>query len=98
MRPRLTACSETGAVSVLFMILLPVLLLAGGLAIDVMALNAERRYVQAQADLAALAAARHMAGAAGARQAARQTVASNRVFEACSKPRPLPIRTSFSAC
>lgn len=82
MRPRLTACSETGAVSVLFMILLPVLLLAGGLAIDVMALNAERRYVQVQADLAALAAARHMAGAAGARQAARQTVASNRVFEA----------------
>lgn len=82
MPDRPAACSEKGAVSVLFMILLPVLLLAGGLAIDITALNAERRYVQAQADLAALAAARHMTGAAESRQAARLTVAGNRVFVA----------------
>lgn len=73
---------ESGAVAVLFVILLVPLLAAAGAAIDISQINAERRYVQAQADLAALSAARNMASAEAARAAARRTVAANAVIEA----------------
>ncbi|WP_083194748.1 pilus assembly protein TadG-related protein [Pararhodobacter sp. CCB-MM2] len=78
--------SEKGAVAVLFIILLPALLLAGGMAIDVMNINAERRYVQAQADLAAISAARHLSSAEASRSAARATVAANGAVETFALP------------
>lgn len=77
------AAVQSGAVAVFFVILLPALLLAGALAIDLMNINSERRYVQAQADLAALSAAGAIATADGARAAARATVAANAAFPAC---------------
>ena len=80
------AARQSGAIAVLFVVLLPVLLLAGGLAIDLMNINSERRYVQAQADLAALSAASGIASAAGARAAARATVAANGSYPAFELP------------
>jgi uncharacterized membrane protein len=50
--------AERGVISVLFVVLLPVLLFAGAVAIDLTKLNAQKRHVQSQAELAALSAAR----------------------------------------
>lgn len=66
-----------GAVTVFFVILFPLLLLIGGLATDVTMLNAQKRYVQSQADLAAQSAARHLPDAAAVRGVARSVVARN---------------------
>lgn len=70
----------SGAVAVLFIVILPVLLVAAGAAIDLAQINAERRYVQSGADLAALSAAHHLTSAEDARSAARRTVAANAVY------------------
>lgn len=71
------AVSEAGTVTVLFVVLLPVLLFAGAVAIDIGKINSQKRYVQAQADLGAVAAARHAYSAAVLREAARDTVMNN---------------------
>ena len=48
-------CRETtAAISVGFMILLPGLLMIAGVAIDFSVLNAQRKFIQSQADMAAL--------------------------------------------
>lgn len=75
--PRRFRQAEQGAISVLFMILFPLLLFAAGIAIDVASLEAEKRYVQAQADLAALTAIRHFDTAEGMRKEARLTIDAN---------------------
>lgn len=67
----------TGAVAVLFVILFPLLLLVGGFATDIALLNGQKRYVQAQADLAAQSAANHLPDPVAVRQVARQVVAAN---------------------
>lgn len=72
--------------SVLVIILLPLLLFAAGLAIDLANINAQKRYVQAQADLAALSAARDFVSAGHMRAAARATIGAN------ARYRTLPIR------
>lgn len=69
--------AEDGVVAVLFLVLLPLFLFLAGLAIDLASLTAERRYVQGQADLAALAAVRHLDSASDLRGAARRTIAAH---------------------
>lgn len=78
--------SESGTVSVLFVVLLPVLLLVAGMAIDLAHVNSERRYVQEQADLAAISAAHALHSAAVSREAARDTVRANAVFRTFEIP------------
>ncbi|NPD17277.1 hypothetical protein HOY34_18990 [Xinfangfangia sp. D13-10-4-6] len=67
----------SGALSVLFVILMPLLMLVGGAATDVSLLNAQKRFTQSQADLAALSAARYLPDPAATRQAARDVVLRN---------------------
>lgn len=71
---------ESGAVIILAVILLPLLLLVGGIATDVSLFNAQQRYTQSQADLAAQSAARLLPDPAATRAAARQVVAANAKF------------------
>ena len=59
------------------MIIFPLLLLIGGLATDTSLLNAQKRYVQSQADLAALSATRQLPDVSAVRDAARVVVAKN---------------------
>ena len=65
---------EDGIVSVLFVVLLPLLILAAGIAIDLSSIAAQKRYVQGQADLGALTAIRHFDTASEMRAAARKTI------------------------
>nr|WP_286173873.1 pilus assembly protein TadG-related protein [Rhodobacter sp. NTK016B] len=77
---------ETGVVAVLIVVLLPVLLMAGALAIDLMHINAQRRYVQSQADLAALSAVHFLESADASRGAVRATVAANARYDPFDVP------------
>lgn len=79
-RPGRFCQNEHGAIAVLFMILFPLLLFAAGIAIDVASLESEKRYVQAQADLAALTAIRHFDTADGMRAEARRTIGANTTY------------------
>lgn len=76
------ARDERGAITALLLVLMPALLFVAGLAIDLSDINAQRRHTQAQADLAALSAARNMHTALAARSAARATVAANDTYPA----------------
>ncbi|WP_068306562.1 pilus assembly protein TadG-related protein [Pararhodobacter sp. CCB-MM2] len=78
--------ADRGAVAVLFITVLPLLLLAGGIAIDLAHINAERRYVQAQADLAAMAAVHNLQSPEAMRSAARATVAANATYQSFPIP------------
>lgn len=77
---------DGGALTTLFVVLLPVLLFAAGLAIDLTHTNTQRRYVQAQADLAAMSGAMHFASADSVRAAARATIAANARYPAHPTP------------
>lgn len=68
---------ENGVMSAIFVILLPLLLFAAGIAIDLTSIEAEKRYVQAQADLAALTAIRNHDSGPVMRAAARKTISAN---------------------
>lgn len=78
--------AEGGALTVLMVVLLPVLLFGAGLAIDLTHANSQRRYVQAQADLAAMSGAMHFASADSVRAAARATIAANHRYPAFEVP------------
>lgn len=80
MRPTSFMANEGGTLGVAFLIALPLLLLAAGLAIDLTYLNAQKRNVQALADLAALSGAQHLSTAPDARRAARDTVLSQSTY------------------
>ncbi|NPD16523.1 hypothetical protein HOY34_15130 [Xinfangfangia sp. D13-10-4-6] len=67
----------SGSVTVFFVIIFPVLMLIGGLATDAVRLNAQKRYTQSQADLAAQSAARYLPDPVRVRDVARKTVAAN---------------------
>lgn len=69
--------AEDGLISAIFVITLPLLIFAAGIAIDMSSIEAEKRYVQAQADLGALTAIRHYDAAATMRVAARKTITAN---------------------
>lgn len=77
---------QTGAVAVLFVVLLPILLGVAGLAIDYSAWNDQRRYVQHAADVGALAGIRRVGSASEMRQAVRETVAQNRRYRTFDMP------------
>ncbi len=70
----------SGSVTIFFVTLFPVLMLIGGLATDAVRLNAQKRYTQSQADLAAQSAARFLPDVAKTRAAARKVVAANAVY------------------
>ncbi|SED30430.1 pilus assembly protein TadG-related protein [Rhodobacter sp. 24-YEA-8] len=70
----------SGAISILFVLLMPLLMLIGGAATDVSLLNAQKRFTQSQADLAALSASRYLPDPVATRQAAREVVLRNDKF------------------
>ncbi|WP_162685640.1 pilus assembly protein TadG-related protein [Roseovarius amoyensis] len=71
------AKDENGAMALLLLILFPALILIGGLAVDVTQLNAQKSYIQGQADLAAQSAASHLHDLDEAREIARAVVRRN---------------------
>ncbi|MDQ2065352.1 pilus assembly protein TadG-related protein [Xinfangfangia sp. CPCC 101601] len=77
MRFRQFMQDSQGAIAVLVLLLFPVLMLVGGLATDISLGNAQKRYVQSQADLAAQSAARYLPDAAKVRERARSVVRAN---------------------
>lgn len=79
-RPQQFWSVESGAVLVFLVILLPVMLLIGGIATDISMLNAQKRYTQSQADLAAQSAARFLPDPAAVRAEVRRVVAANRHY------------------
>lgn len=68
----------SGAVSAFIVVLLPVLLIVGGMAVDVSQINAQKRDTQALADLAALAAAPLLPDRDAARARAQEMMAEAR--------------------
>lgn len=73
-----------GAIAVMVLLLFPLLVFIGGLATDITMLNAQKRYVQSQADLAAQSAARYLPDVAKVRTTARQVVLRNPLYGAIS--------------
>jgi uncharacterized membrane protein len=69
--------NEDGLISTLLVVILPLILFVAGIAIDLTSLASEKRYVQAQADLAALSAIRHFDTAEMLRADARKTINAN---------------------
>nr|WP_281070724.1 pilus assembly protein TadG-related protein [Oceaniglobus trochenteri] len=72
-RLRVLAHREDGGLSVFVMVMMPAIIIALGLAIDLTSLNAQKRHVQAKADLAALTAIRNFDTAPISRRAAQDT-------------------------
>jgi uncharacterized membrane protein len=67
----------SGAITIFVVLLFPILMLIGGLATDVSLLNAQKRHVQSQADLAAQSAARYLPNKIRADEVAREVVLAN---------------------
>jgi len=74
------AACEDGVVGVYFSVMLLPLLVLASIAVNFSIFTAQKQYVQADADLAALSAAHHLTDADEARAAARATVAANPRF------------------
>lgn len=70
----------TGSVTIFFVVIFPILMLIGGLATDAVRLNAQKRYTQSQADLAAQSAARFLPDPVKVRAIARKVVAVNTLY------------------
>jgi uncharacterized membrane protein len=73
---------DSGGMSVLMVFLIPAFILIFAAAIDLTKLNAQRKYVQAQADLAALSAVRRLPDAPDARMVATDVVSRNPMYGA----------------
>ncbi len=76
----------SGAVLIFIVVLMPLVLLIGGIATDVSMANAQRRYTQWQADLAALGGARHLPDPVATRNVARQIVQLNDYYGRITLP------------
>ncbi len=76
-RLRRFAKGESGAITLFVVLLLPGVLLLGGLAVDLSQLNAQKLYAQGQADLAAQSAASRLYDLDAARGLAEYVVHSN---------------------
>jgi len=76
------ARAEFAAVTTLWLLLLPAVLLVGGFATDISMINAQKRYVQAQADLAATSAVTHLPDLQDSRDIAQEVVSLNRRYGA----------------
>ncbi|WP_172975638.1 MULTISPECIES: pilus assembly protein TadG-related protein [unclassified Roseivivax] len=73
---------EEGGISVLSLLMLPVFLIVLALGLDFVLLNANRKHVQSQADLAAISGALNLESRAESMEAIRASVAVNDFFEA----------------
>ena len=71
---------EDGALSVLTAILFPAMIMLAGVAIDLSDLNAHRKYLQGQADLAALSGVRNLSTAHDSRRVAADTLTRDARF------------------
>lgn len=71
----------SGAISVGFIILLPGLLLIAGIAVDFAILNAQRKFVQSQADMAALTGIRNLSSRQDVLDTASETILSEVFFD-----------------
>ncbi len=71
----------SGAISVGFIILLPGLLLIAGIAVDFAILNAQRKFVQSQADMAALTGIRNLSSRQDVLDTASETILSDVFFD-----------------
>ncbi|WP_127901166.1 pilus assembly protein TadG-related protein [Solirhodobacter olei] len=78
--------AEDGVFSTSALILMPILLFAAAVAIDMTSLEAEKRYVQAQADMAAMTAIRNFSSAETMRDMARETIAANTRYPTLPTP------------
>jgi len=72
--------SEDGSITLLWLILIPAILLVGGFATDISLINAQKRYVQSQADLAAQSAVRKLPNLLNARATAQRVVSANNKY------------------
>lgn len=84
--PRLSRLSgfatrTDGSLSAAAAILLPAMLMVAGIGIDISDLNAQRKLVQGQADLAALSAVRNLSSVSHARTAATHTLLQTEAYE-----------------
>lgn len=77
---------EEGLLSTATVILMPILVFAAAIAIDMTSIQAEKRYVQSQADMAALTAVRNFTTTDEARTAARHTIKENRYYATLPTP------------
>lgn len=78
--------AEDGLLSAAMLILMPLLLFAAAIAIDTTGIAAEKRYVQSQADMAALSAIRNFTTPDEMRDAARRTIGLNRFYRNLPTP------------
>lgn len=72
---------EDGALSILTAVLFPAMIMLAGIAIDISDLNAQRKYVQGQADLAALSGVRNLSTSVEARRVAANTLTRDTQFD-----------------
>ncbi|KFI24593.1 pilus assembly protein TadG-related protein [Paenirhodobacter enshiensis] len=75
-RPR----DESGSIAILLLMLIPAIVLIGGIGTDICLINAQKKYVQSQSDLAAQSAARVLPDLALARQSAQRVVSANDAY------------------
>lgn len=71
------ARSTTGGITLFFVILAPLVILLGGIGVEYNAMNARKRMLQAQADLAALSAATLLPDRTAARNRVHEMLAAN---------------------
>ena len=72
---------QDGFLSVVMAILLPAMIMVAGIAIDLSDLNAQRKAVQSQADLAALSGVRNLSTASTTRAAAARTLVQSEIYD-----------------
>lgn len=73
---------ERGSIAIFLVIILPLLLVIGGVATDITLLNAQKKAVQSQADLAAQSAVNHLVIPSEMRETARTVVSMNDTYDA----------------
>jgi uncharacterized membrane protein len=71
---------ETGAISLLLLLLFPLIVFVGGIATDISQLNVQKRHLQGQADMAAQSGARYLGDAAEVRRVVREVSLANERF------------------
>lgn len=89
--------SEDGSIAILLLLLIPAILLIGGIATDICLINAQKKYVQSQADLASQSAVLSLPNLTLARQNAQAVVSANASFGDVTLTRSDVVFGSYSA-
>ncbi|PIB25570.1 hypothetical protein BFP76_00025 [Amylibacter kogurei] len=76
------AVDESGAISVLTVLMIPLFFVLAGIGFDFSNLNAQRKHVQSQADLSALSGVLNLNGVASVRESAREAANVNDYYVA----------------